>query len=108
MASSHAGIIRTPDSVGTCQDSDGGEGRHCPSPLFSRNLRLTHSSKVSGLGLGAMSCLVRQPLALCGFHGQRLALHVIDAKLGAGVHAKVELGQVTVKMLGVDMLINAN
>src|ERR1700685_2186386 len=31
-----------PDSVGTCQDSEGGEGRQCPSPSYSRNFRLTH------------------------------------------------------------------
>ena len=37
MASSHAGMAFAPNSVGTYQDSDGGEGRQCPSPLFNGN-----------------------------------------------------------------------
>ena len=36
------------------------------------------------------------------------ALAVIDAKLGAGVHAEIKFGQVTLKMLGIDVLINAD
>ena len=55
-----------------------------------------------------MSCLVRQPLARRAFDGNGGTLHVINAKLGAGVLPEIELGQVTVKMLGVDVLVNAD
>jgi len=101
-------MVFAPDSLRNDQDSDGGEGRQCPSPLYSRNLRVIHSSKVSGLGFGAMSCLVRESLALRAFDSPRRALYIVNAKLGTGVHAEVKFGQVAVKMLGVDMLVNAN
>jgi hypothetical protein len=74
----------------------------------SRNLRRTHSSKVSGLGLGAMSCFVSEPLALGTFNRDGFALHVIDAKLGAGVHAEIKFRQIPVKMLTIDVLVNAD
>lgn len=55
-----------------------------------------------------MSCLVGKPLALCGLYGQRGALFIVDAKFGAGVLSKIKLGQVSIKMLGIDMLVNAD
>ena len=36
------------------------------------------------------------------------ALHIIDAKLGAGVLPEIELGQIPIKMLGVDVLVHAD
>lgn len=92
-----------PAKVGLAARSRG----QCPS-LCSRSLRATHSSKVSGSGFGAMSCLIRQTLASRAFYGNRGALHVIDAELGAGIHAEVKFGRVPLKMLGVDMLIHAD
>jgi len=55
-----------------------------------------------------MSCLIREPLATSGADRNRGALIVVDAKFLAGVLAEVELGKVTVKMLGIDVLVNAN
>ena len=55
-----------------------------------------------------MSCFVSEPLPGRAFNCNRGALHVINAKLGAGVHAEVKFGQVAVEMLGVDMLVHAN
>ena len=37
-----------------------------------------------------------------------VALHVIDAKLGAGVLPEIEFRQIAVKMLAIDVLINAD
>jgi hypothetical protein len=54
------------------------------------------------------SCLIRQPFAFCAFDRNRCALHVVNTELGAGVHAEVKLGQITVKMLGVDVLVNTD
>src|SRR5215472_8104928 len=67
-----------PDSVGTCQDSNRGGRRHFLPPRLNRN----NSSCQGALGfLGAMSCLIRQPLA--NEATQRLvdALFVIEAQL---------------------------
>ena len=55
-----------------------------------------------------VSCLIGQPLALRAFDRNGFALDVIDAELGARVLPKIELGQVAVKVLGVDMLVNAD
>ena len=98
-------IIFAPDSLRTDQDSGGGEGRQCPSPLF-----LSGNFNWNG-GLGSrfrMSCLVRQPLTGSAFQGDLFALHIVDTEFGAGIHAEIELGQVPVKMLGVDMLVNTD
>ena len=103
-----AGMTFAPDSLRNGQDSDGGEGRQCPSPLYSRNLRATHCSKVSGLDFGALSCFVGQTLALDASKGNLSAALIVDAKLGAGILPEVELGQITIKMLGIDVLIDAD
>lgn len=55
-----------------------------------------------------LSCFVGQSLAPHTFEGDFGAIRITIAKLDAGVLAEVEFGQVTVKMLGVDMLINPN
>ena len=55
-----------------------------------------------------MSCLIRQPLAWRAFEGHLLALHVVNAELGAGVHSEVKFCQIAVEMFGVDVLVNAN
>jgi hypothetical protein len=97
-----------PGLVGTCQDSEGGEGRQCPSPSYSRNLRAIHSSKVSGLDLGAISCLIGQTLARSALDGQPFTLYVVDAQFGARIHAEIKFGQVSVEMLAADVLVNAD
>jgi hypothetical protein len=45
-----------------------------------------------------ISCLIRQALALCAFNRNSLSLHVVDAKLGAGILPEIELGQIPIKM----------
>src|SRR5208282_4446437 len=55
-----------------------------------------------------LSCFVSQALALDAFKGDFGAVRIAVAKPNAGVLAEVEFGQVAVKMLGVDMLINAD
>ena len=42
------------------------------------------------------------------FYGNCRTLHIIDAKLGAGVLPKIELGQVAVEMLCIDVLVGAD
>ena len=69
----------------------------------------SNSSWKGGLGVRfRRSCFVGQPLALCARQRNIGALHVIDAKLFAGVLAEIELRKVAVKMLGIDVLINAD
>jgi hypothetical protein len=55
-----------------------------------------------------MSCLIGQSLAACTSHRNPSALRVIDAELGASVHAKIELREVSIKMFFVHVLIDAN
>jgi hypothetical protein len=55
-----------------------------------------------------LSCFVGQPLAFDASERDLRPLHIVDTKLGASVLPKVELGQITLKMLGVDVLINAD
>ena len=55
-----------------------------------------------------MSCLIRQTLAGRAFDRDGLALHVVDAKLGARVLAEIELGQIAVQMLFAAVLINTD
>ena len=55
-----------------------------------------------------MSCFIHKPLALGSRHRNRGALRIIDPKLGAGVHAEVELSQVLVKVLLVHVLLDAD
>jgi len=97
-------MIFAPDSLRTDQDSDGGDDRHWSSPLFSGNSNWSGGSRLCPF----FSCFVGQPLSFDALKREVRALRVIDAKLGAGIHAEIELGQVTVKMLGVDMLIHAD
>lgn len=78
-----------------------------PSPKFFSH-RATNLAQVSGLGLGAINCLIRQPLAFASLHGQCGALHIINAKPRAGVLPEIKLGQIAVKVFGIDVLINAD
>src|SRR6185437_17106361 len=70
--------------------------------------RFTNLAQVSISGLSAINCLIRQPLAFASLHGECGALHVINAKLGAGVLAEIELGQIPIKMLFIDVLVHAD
>ena len=102
-------ILGSPDLVGAYQDSDGGGGRQCPPPLRSRfSQRATNSPKVSGLGFGAISGSVGQPLALGRLHGDGLALNVVVPKLGAGVLPEIEFGQIPVEVLLIHVLVDAD
>lgn len=101
-------MIFAPDSVCTYQDSDGGKGRHFPFPYrFSQYARNSFNS-LSGLRFGATSCFISKPLALDPLKGNFGALAVIDAKPLTVVLPEIELSQVAVKMLGIDVLINAD
>lgn len=55
-----------------------------------------------------MSCFIGQPLASRALHGDCGALHVIDAKPNAVVHSEIKFGQIAVKVLGIDVLIDAD
>ncbi len=78
-----------------------------PSPNF-RSQRATNSAQVSGLGLRAISCFIRQPLADRALKREPSALGIVNAKALAGVLPEIKLGQIAVKVLGIDALINAD
>jgi hypothetical protein len=56
----------------------------------------------------SMSRLISEALASSFRYRDTGALHVIDAELGAGVHAEIKLRQVAVKVLLVDVLEHAD
>lgn len=58
--------------------------------------------------LPSMSCFIGQSLASEARYRDSGSLRVIDTELGAGVHAKIELGQVPIKVLLVHMLVDTN
>jgi len=93
----------TNKAKGSRQCSHSSPGRLNPAALIGS------SSCSGGLRLNPfLSCFVSQPLALDALKGDVGAVRVIEAKLGAGVLAEVEFGQVAVEMLAVDVLVNAN
>lgn len=55
-----------------------------------------------------MSCFVSEPAALCAFERQRRALLIVDAKPFAIVLAEIKLGEIAVKVLAIDMLVDAD
>lgn len=61
-----------------------------------------------GSGFRATSCFVGQALALDASERNVGAAGIVNAKLGAGILPKVELGQIAVKMALIDVLINAD
>jgi hypothetical protein len=56
----------------------------------------------------SMSCFIGQSLANDASKRDFRALHIIDAELGAGVHAEVELREIPIQMLLIHVLIYAN
>jgi hypothetical protein len=52
--------------------------------------------------------LIRQPLSSEALEREIGALFIVDAKLGASVLAKIELGKIPVKMLAIYVLVDAN
>lgn len=93
-----------PDLVGTYQDSSSGGRRHFLPPRFIGN-----SSWYGALGLRfAISCLIRKALSSKALERDIGTLFVIDAKLDAGVLPEIELGKIPVKMLNIDVLVNAD
>src|SRR5262249_32802388 len=54
------------------------------------------------------SCLIGEPLARCSGHGAGGALYVVNPKLRAVVEPKVELREVTVDMLLINVLVDAD
>src|SRR5690349_7707692 len=82
------------------QDSEGGGGRHCPSPSMNGNQIWRGSSRSEWRGIERLlltSCLVRQPLARCASNGASGALRIVNAELGAGVEPEIELREIAVK-----------
>lgn len=68
-----------------------------------------NSSWYGALGFRfAISCLVREALSGEALEGDIRALFIIDAQFGAGVLAEIELGQIPVKVLAIDMLVDAD
>ena len=53
-------------------------------------------------------CLILEPLATGASDRHASALRIVDAKLGASVHAEVEFRQLAVKVLLVHVLIYTN
>ena len=97
-----------PDSLRTDQDSDGGEGRQCPSPLFSRfNQRWINCSNVSGLSGLATSCLIGKSLSLDAFKRALGAASVVNAELFPVVVAEIKFGKITPQVFLGNVLINA-
>jgi len=56
----------------------------------------------------AMSCLVRKTLSGEAFEGKIGALFVVDAQLGAGILAEIELGQIAIQMFDINVLVNTD
>ena len=98
-------MIFAPDSACTYQDSDGGKGRQRPSRLFPNGNSYWYGAAGSRF---LVSCLIRQTLAGGAFDRNGFALHVIDPQLGARVLPEIKFRQIAVKMLGIDVLVNAD
>ena len=52
--------------------------------------------------------MISEALAFSSLHGERGALYVINSEPRAGILPEIKLGQVAVKVLGIDVLINAD
>lgn len=99
-----------PESVGTCQDSESGDGRHSSSPLSNGNSSCRGSGSIGRQRrherwrLGrvrsplATSCFVSKPLALGANQGEIGALQVVDAEPDAVGISKVKLAQIPLQM----------
>ena len=80
-----------------------------PAHFLRPRLNGIRSNWYGALGfLGAMSCLVRQPLAGKPLQGEFGALLVIDAERDTGVLPEVEFGQIAVEMFDINVLVDAN
>ena len=99
---------------GNAQDSDGGGGRHCPSPSINGNqswrASLTHEPLEREFveRLLATSCFIGQPLP---FGADKRAIRaglIVDAKALPVVPPKVELGQIPVQMGFSHVLVDAD
>src|ERR1700731_3425651 len=55
-----------------------------------------------------LSCFVGQALALYALQRDLRAVRIVVAKLDASIVPKIEFGQVTVEMLAIDMLVDAD
>jgi hypothetical protein len=84
-----------PDSLCTDQASEDGDGRHCPSP------------SIPPLGLGAISCFIRDTLAPRTLQRVISTLRVIHAKRNPVVVPEIELAQIPLQMNFGDVLVNA-
>lgn len=93
-----------------CAGSSGLGFDFCSIARRYHDLRSKGSSNWNGAAGSRlrMSSSIREALTLCAFDRNRFALHVIDAQLGAGIHAEIKFVRVTLEMLGVDVLINAD
>jgi hypothetical protein len=77
------------------------------APNYSSGNSSCSGSATLGAGF-ATSCFIGQALALHAFEGDLGPLAVIDAKLGARVLPEIELGQVTVEVPIINVLIDAD
>ena len=102
-------IIVAPDSVGTCQDSEGGDDRHWSSPLLngSHNWRLSCKCQWrlryriyrSALAPVEVSCFIGKTPALGSKQRAISAGNVVHAKLLTIAVAEIEFAQVAMQVL---------
>jgi hypothetical protein len=77
--------------------------------LASQSNGSSNCSSSGGLRLNPfLSCFVSQAFALYALKGDIGTVRVIEAKFDAGVLPEIKFSQVPVKMLAIDVLINAN
>src|SRR5438067_9783910 len=107
---------------GNAQDSDGGGGRHCPSPSLNgsrnwlgsvgssgpRQWRLRcRSARPRTFSPWATSRFISEATALGTLDGKRRALHVINAKPLPVAVAEIELREIAVQVRFADVLVSA-
>jgi hypothetical protein len=100
---------------GIYQDSGGGGGRHCPSPLINGNQSCSFGESSGTVSerwrierFLATSCFIGQPLAFGADESAFRAGNIVNSKLGAVVVSKIKLGQIPISMLSFNMLIDAD
>src|SRR5258708_3543586 len=104
-----SGRIFAPCLVWQPQDSDGGDGRHCsPSPKSNESWRGSPLKWRLGEHCPDVRRRIGEALALRPDQGAIRALLVVDPELGAVVKPEVKFGEVTIKMLLIDVLVDAD
>src|SRR6516162_7656554 len=102
---------------GNAQDSEGGDGRHCPSPPMNGSQSWRGSLFDDGSGRpglkrdlffalpSATSCFVGQPLTLDALDRAISTSGIVNTKSDSVAIAEIELGEVAVKVRLADVEI---